>query len=69
MNVICEYCKREQSYPCRNTRDMESAAEHGDRECFYRLAQLGGGEYGLMTVIFHCENRAKRLASKDQAGE
>ncbi len=53
----CEYCGRDKNYPCRNTRDMEDFGEGGDRECFYQLAKLGGGEKGLRYVIAHCEKR------------
>lgn len=55
----CEYCGRDRSYSCRNTRDMEDFGEAGDRECFYQLAKLGGGEKGLQYVIKNCEARRK----------
>ncbi len=50
---FCGYCNRERNYSCKNTRDMEDSAESGDRECFFRLAELGGGEKGLDYVIAH----------------
>lgn len=55
--TLCEYCNRRQRVPCRNTRDMEETAEAGDRECFWELAKLGGGEKGLMYVIAHAKRR------------
>ena len=54
----CVYCGRNQeirSIPCYNTRDMEDFAISGDRECFYQLAKIGGGEKGLRYVINNCE--------------
>ena len=47
----CKYCNRELPVPCLNTRDMEEIAIFGDRECFWQLALLGGGERGLQAVI------------------
>ncbi len=63
----CRYCSRNQDYTCMNTRDMEDFAEGGDRECFYQLAKLGGGEKGLKYVISNCEARHVRAKSGSQA--
>lgn len=51
----CSYCSKERGVPCMNTRDMEEAAIAGDRECFFQLAKLGGGEMGLTRVIRRAE--------------
>ena len=66
--VKCEHCKRERSYECHNTRDMEDFAIDGDRECFYQLVKSGvihdcGGEKGIRYVVLNCEARAKRHAA------
>ena len=60
MKTTCEYCQRNSSNPCRNTRDMEDFAESGDNECFYQLAKVGGGEKGLRYVIANREARARQ---------
>lgn len=46
----CPYCYREER-ECHNTRDMESEAIYGDRECYFQLARQGGGEMGLDKVM------------------
>jgi hypothetical protein len=46
-----------------NTRDMEDFAIDGDRECFFQLAKLGGGEKGLKYVILNAEAKVQKLAS------
>ena len=51
--IDCEYCGRPRNFTCNNTRDMEDFAEDGDRECFFQLARLGGGEKGLKYVIMN----------------
>ena len=43
---------------------MEDFAEDGDRECFYQLAKLGGGEKGLRYVISNYEARRKQAKAK-----
>lgn len=62
----CEYCGCDKSWPCRNTRDMEESGEGGDRECFYQLARLGGGEKGLRYVIANCEARRERIQERER---
>lgn len=64
---ICKYCEKERSYECHNTRDMEDFAESGNRECFYQLAKLGGGEKGLPYVIANCSAREDRIKEKQRA--
>ena len=51
----CGYCNRERGFSCNNTRDMGDFAIDGERECFYQLAKVGGGEKGLNYVILNCE--------------
>ena len=63
-DMVCEYCKVSRGYTCINTRDMEEAAEGGNRECFFQLAKLGGGEKGLKYVIANCEAREKEVKAK-----
>ncbi len=46
----CFYCYSE-AHRCCNTRDMESKAIYGNRECFYQLAKQGGGEIGLDEIV------------------
>ena len=58
----CKYCGKEQSYACMNTRDMEDFAIDGNRECFFQLARMGGGEKGLRYVIANIETK-KRAAT------
>lgn len=59
----CRYCQREQGYACMNTRDMEDFAVDGDRECFFQLAKLGGGEKGLKYVILNAEAKVQKRGS------
>lgn len=45
MAETCKYCQREQSFVCKNTRDMEAPDfSVGDSVCLAQLAKLGGGE-------------------------
>ncbi len=59
----CRYCQRERGYTCMNTRDMEDFAVDGDRECFFQLAKLGGGEKGLRYVTLNADAKAQKRAS------
>lgn len=53
----CKYCNRNIDVDCMNTRDMEENAIAGDRECFFQLASLGGGERGLNSIIAIIEKK------------
>jgi hypothetical protein len=53
----CKWCEKDKRIPCMNTRDMEEAAEGGNRECFYQLCRAGGGERGPTSIIMMCEKR------------
>lgn len=61
--VKCEFCGRERSFACNNTRDMEDFACGGDRECFFQLQRLWiendtGGEKSIRYVVLNSPKKA-----------
>lgn len=43
--MLCRYCGRDRSEPCRNTRDMDPEdGFNNDVDCHIALLELGGGE-------------------------
>lgn len=68
MDIKCEYCGVESTYPCRSTSDMEDFAEDGNEECLNQLALKDGGEKGLRYVILNRFIKIKARAERTALG-
>jgi len=60
--TLCRYCQRDLPKPCTNTQDMEDSAIDGDKVCFDKLSERGGGEHGMRYVVLNREALAFRRA-------